>query len=145
MPKPQRDSQLVKFIYRAALSGEYRNIRRFIHELETAPEFLVLENVELTQSELENRGIERRTSISPRTIGARSEWKLTRPRRPGRPRPWLLVALALAVVLALLSTCHARKVSRAVGSPSSNPRATAGPRTRRERCSPAIWTFASRR
>ena len=56
-PKAQRDSQLVKFIYRAALSGEYRNIRRFIHELETAPEFLVLENVELSQSEIENRGL----------------------------------------------------------------------------------------
>ena len=27
------------------------------HELETAPEFLVLENVELTQSEIENRGL----------------------------------------------------------------------------------------
>jgi Tfp pilus assembly protein PilO len=55
--KPERNSQLVKFIYRAALSGEYRNIRRFIHEIETAPEFLVLENVELTQSEIENRGL----------------------------------------------------------------------------------------
>lgn len=55
--KPERESQLVKFVYRAALSGEYRNIRRFIHELETAPEFLVLENVELTQSEVENRGL----------------------------------------------------------------------------------------
>jgi Tfp pilus assembly protein PilO len=56
-PKAQRESQLVKFAYRASLSGEYRNIRRFIHELETAPEFLVLENVELTQSEIENRGL----------------------------------------------------------------------------------------
>ncbi len=55
--KPERDSQLVKFTYRASLSGEYRNIRRFIHELETAPEFLVLENVQLTQSEVENRGL----------------------------------------------------------------------------------------
>jgi Tfp pilus assembly protein PilO len=55
--KPERDSQLVKFMYRAALSGDYRSIRRFIHELETAPEFLVLENVELTQSEVENRGL----------------------------------------------------------------------------------------
>jgi len=56
-PKPQRDSSLVKFTYRAALSGEYKNIRRFIHELETAPEFLVLENVALTQSEVESRGL----------------------------------------------------------------------------------------
>ena len=56
-PKPQRDSQLMKFTYRASLSGDYRNIRRFIHELETAPEFLVLENVELSQSEVANRGL----------------------------------------------------------------------------------------
>ena len=56
-PQPQRESQLVKYTYRASLSGEYRNIRRFIHELETAPEFLVLENVELSQSEVANRGL----------------------------------------------------------------------------------------
>lgn len=62
--KPERESQLVKFIYRAALSGEYRNIRRFIHELETAPEFLVLENVELTQSEVENRGLNVQVDIA---------------------------------------------------------------------------------
>jgi Tfp pilus assembly protein PilO len=56
-PKPQRESQLVKFVYTASLSGDYRNIRRFIHELEKAPEFLVLENVELSQSDVEGRGL----------------------------------------------------------------------------------------
>jgi hypothetical protein len=56
-PKPERDSQLVKFVYTASLSGEYRNIRRFIHELEKAPEFLVLENVGLSQSDVEGRGL----------------------------------------------------------------------------------------
>jgi Tfp pilus assembly protein PilO len=56
-PKAQRDSNLVKFTYRASLSGEYRNIRRFVHELETAPEFLVLENLQLRQSDIENRGL----------------------------------------------------------------------------------------
>lgn len=55
--KSQRESPLVKYTYRAALSGEYRNIRRFIHELETAPEFLVLENVELSQSEVADRAL----------------------------------------------------------------------------------------
>ena len=55
-PKPQRDSELVKFTYTATLSGEYRNIRRFIHELETAPEFLVLENVQVSRNEAEERG-----------------------------------------------------------------------------------------
>jgi Tfp pilus assembly protein PilO len=56
-PKRERDSDLVKFTYTASLSGDYRNIRRFIHELETRPEFLVLENVELSQSESEGRGL----------------------------------------------------------------------------------------
>ncbi len=55
--KELQDSQLVKFIYTAALSGEYRNIRRFIHALETAPEFLVLENVELTQNDQANKAL----------------------------------------------------------------------------------------
>ena len=56
-PDELRDSQLVKFIYRAALSGEYRNIRRFIHSLEIAPEFLVLENVQLSQDEQDNKAL----------------------------------------------------------------------------------------
>jgi Tfp pilus assembly protein PilO len=57
-PQPQqRDSRLAKFTYTAALSGEYKNIRRFIHDLETAPEFLVLENVQLSQNDVEGRGI----------------------------------------------------------------------------------------
>lgn len=56
-PKAQHDSQLVKFTYTATLSGEYRNIRRFIHALETAPEFLVLENVDLSQGETEGRDL----------------------------------------------------------------------------------------
>ena len=55
--RPQQDSDLVKYTYTAALSGEYRNIRRFIHALETAPEFLVLEKVELTQNESANKAL----------------------------------------------------------------------------------------
>lgn len=71
-PKPQRDSQLLKFTYTAALSGEYRDIRRFIHALETAPEFLVLENVELSQGEGEAKGIRVTVQIATyfRTGGA---------------------------------------------------------------------------
>ena len=55
-PKPIADSSLVRVTYSAALSGEYRDIRRFIHAIETAPEFLVLELVELSQAE-EDRGV----------------------------------------------------------------------------------------
>jgi Tfp pilus assembly protein PilO len=56
-PQPQRESNLARFTYSATLSGEYRNIRRFIHDLETAPEFLVLENVQLSQGPSEERGL----------------------------------------------------------------------------------------
>ena len=33
------------------LQGEYRDVRRFIHKLETAPEFVVIESVTLVQGE----------------------------------------------------------------------------------------------
>jgi Tfp pilus assembly protein PilO len=45
----ERESTLGKLTTTVALSGEYRNIRRFIHELETAPDFLILENVAVSQ------------------------------------------------------------------------------------------------
>jgi hypothetical protein len=53
-----RESSLRKLSETAVLTGEYRDIRRFIHQLETAPEFIILENVSLAQSENEaSRGI----------------------------------------------------------------------------------------
>lgn len=57
-PAPVRDSALYKLTGTAVLTGDYRNIRQYIHKLETAPEFIVLENVSLAQSENEqSRGI----------------------------------------------------------------------------------------
>ena len=57
-PTEVRDSALGKWTLTAVLSGEYRNIRRFLYQLETAPEFLVLERVDLKQSENDkDRGI----------------------------------------------------------------------------------------
>ena len=53
----QPDSRLAKFVYTTELSGEYRNIRRFIHALETAPEFLVLENVALSQGDADSSAL----------------------------------------------------------------------------------------
>jgi hypothetical protein len=32
-----------------ALEGSYANVRAFIHQLETAPEFVVVDNIELGQ------------------------------------------------------------------------------------------------
>ena len=50
-----RDSALRKLTVSVALAGDYREIRRFLYELETAPDFLVIENVELSQPD-ENAG-----------------------------------------------------------------------------------------
>jgi Tfp pilus assembly protein PilO len=44
-----RDSELGKLTVSHTLTGQYSDIRRFIYELETTPEFLILENVALTQ------------------------------------------------------------------------------------------------
>jgi hypothetical protein len=53
-----RESSLSKFTQTVLLTGEYRDIRRFIYRLETRPEFIVIENVVLSQSENEqSRGI----------------------------------------------------------------------------------------
>lgn len=53
----ERDSTLGKLTTTVALSGEYRNIRRFIHELETAPDFLILENVAVSQGTENGTGL----------------------------------------------------------------------------------------
>jgi hypothetical protein len=55
-PEPDQKAGLGKLTMTLILAGDYTNIRRFIHELETAPEFLVLESVTVTQdAEAERR------------------------------------------------------------------------------------------
>jgi Tfp pilus assembly protein PilO len=49
-PDPEGRGELRKLTMTMSLSGEYTNIRRFIHDLETAPEFLVLESVNVSQA-----------------------------------------------------------------------------------------------
>ena len=57
-PDRTRQDGLAKLTALVRLTGEYRNIRRFLHRLETRPEFIVLEHVDLSQSESrESRGI----------------------------------------------------------------------------------------
>ncbi len=46
-----RDSQLGKLTMVVNFSGNYAEIRRFLHALETSPEFVVIERVELLQQE----------------------------------------------------------------------------------------------
>jgi hypothetical protein len=56
-PTQERDSRLGKLTGTVVLSGEYRNVRKFIHDLETAPEFLIIENVALSQGNERDRGL----------------------------------------------------------------------------------------
>lgn len=46
-PVEERDSTLTRLQVQMSLSGSYGNVRRFIHALETAPEFVVIDNVQL--------------------------------------------------------------------------------------------------
>lgn len=50
-PSHERGSDLWKLTETVVLFGDYRNIRRFIHDLETSPEFVILENVALSQGQ----------------------------------------------------------------------------------------------
>ena len=50
-PEEGKTGELRKLTMTLNLSGEYGNIRRFIHDLETAPEFLVLESVVVTSND----------------------------------------------------------------------------------------------
>jgi type IV pilus assembly protein PilO len=48
-------SQLSKLTTSYTLTGDYRDVRKFIYSLETTPEFIVLENVVLTSSQGEQK------------------------------------------------------------------------------------------
>ena len=44
-----RDSSLKRLRIRMVLSGDYDDLRTFVHQMETASEFVVIDNVELSQ------------------------------------------------------------------------------------------------
>ncbi|MBI1873656.1 MAG: hypothetical protein HYZ58_15935 [Acidobacteria bacterium] len=46
----ERNSTLAKLRITMILEGQYENVRQFVHALETAPEFMVIENVALAES-----------------------------------------------------------------------------------------------
>ena len=50
-PDREEGSRLVRLQVSMLLSGAYRDIRRFIHALETAPEFVVIEEIVLSQGD----------------------------------------------------------------------------------------------
>ena len=50
-PDQEEDSRLGRLQTTMLLAGEYRSIRRFIHELETSAEFIVIEEILVNQRE----------------------------------------------------------------------------------------------
>lgn len=48
-PETDRESQLGRLKVTMVVQGEYGNVRKFIHALETAPEFVVIDDVSLAQ------------------------------------------------------------------------------------------------
>jgi Tfp pilus assembly protein PilO len=50
----ERTSTLTRFKTELELAGSYASVRTFIHQLEIAPEFVVIDNVELTEGDTGN-------------------------------------------------------------------------------------------
>jgi Tfp pilus assembly protein PilO len=48
---PGRDAQVGRLRIRTELQGDYESLREFIFELESAPEFVIIDDVTLTQSD----------------------------------------------------------------------------------------------
>ena len=48
-PEPLRESTLTRYRVRFSVAGDYGDIRSFIHELEAASEFIVMDNIQLTE------------------------------------------------------------------------------------------------
>jgi type IV pilus assembly protein PilO len=65
--KHEKGSGLSKLTTTYTLTGDYRNVRRFIYSLETAPEFILLENVGLSSStgdQAQNRALSMNLEIA---------------------------------------------------------------------------------
>ena len=52
-PARAKESSLVRYSSKVELAGSYRDIRSFIHELETVPEFVVIDDVSLSEEDAE--------------------------------------------------------------------------------------------
>jgi Tfp pilus assembly protein PilO len=46
----ERDSRLQRMTIKMVLEGDYRNIRQFLYELETAPDFIIIDDVTLAET-----------------------------------------------------------------------------------------------
>ena len=49
--KVQGDARLGRVHIRTIISGQYENVRQFIYELESSPEFIIIDDVTLSQGD----------------------------------------------------------------------------------------------
>lgn len=63
-PVEDRDSTLTRLKIEMSLVGTYADMRSFIHQLETASEFVVIDNVQLTEGADGNGALEVRLELS---------------------------------------------------------------------------------
>jgi hypothetical protein len=49
---PQKDARLARLKVVASFSGDYQAFRQFVYELETAPEFVIIDQLAITQGDL---------------------------------------------------------------------------------------------
>ena len=59
-----RESALVRYTTKLEMAGRYQDIRRFIHQLETAPEFVVIDDVSLSEEYEEGGELEMALQLS---------------------------------------------------------------------------------
>lgn len=62
-PDPERDARFARLGIRMMLQGEYEDIRTFIYELERAPDFVIIDDVTLTEGD-ENAPLTLRLDLS---------------------------------------------------------------------------------
>jgi Tfp pilus assembly protein PilO len=48
---PKRDARVGRWKIRTELQGDYENLRQFIYALESAPEFVIIDDVTLSQND----------------------------------------------------------------------------------------------
>lgn len=63
-PETLRDSSLERLVVSYSLSGDWDDIRQLIYEIETGPDFVVIDNVGLTEGSDQNSGLELELDLS---------------------------------------------------------------------------------
>ena len=126
---PEKDARVAALKIRMVLQGEYANLRQFIYQLESAPEFVIIDDMTLTEGPGERNADA--PSRSLHLLHRQTEWRLI-----AATRSRLIV---LAVMLAGLAY---RAWSPAARTSAATSNARGRRRERRER-SPAFRRLTS--